>query len=220
MTVTALFNDRELQQSVLDELDFEPSIDCNDIGVAATDGVVTLSGHVPAYGQKIAAERAAWRVKGVKAVVQKIDVHYPSDAPTDEEIAKRALGVLRWDSTVPDTVHVKVADGWITLEGEVDWQYQRYNAERGLRFLKGVRGIHNLVALRPKATPEVVTQRIVDALKRSAEVEARGIKVVVKDGGAITLEGRVDNWAERAAVEHAVWSAPGVKSVVDRLVIT
>ena len=217
--MTATHDDRALQERVQAELDFEPSIDSSHIGVTAIEGVVTLSGHVPTYAQKTAAERAAWRVKGVKAVVQKVDVHYPSDAPTDEEIAKRALGVLRWDSTVPDSVHVKVADGWITLEGEVDWQYERNNAERGLRSLKGIRGINNLISLRAKATPAVVQQRIVEALRRNAEVEAHAIRVDVRDGGTITLEGRVDNWAERVAVEHAAWSAPGVKKVVDRLVI-
>lgn len=217
--MSARTDDRRLQQSVQDELEFEPSIDCSHIGVTAEDGVVTLSGHVPSYAQKTAAERAAWRVKGVKAVVQEIDVHYPNDPPTDEEIAKRALGVLRWNSTVPDTVHVKVSDGWVTLEGEVDWQYQRAAAERGLHALAGVRGITNLVALRPKATPGVVRERIVEALKRSAEVEANAIRVDVREGGTITLEGTVDNWAERAAVEHAVWSTPGVKAVVDRLAI-
>ena len=217
--MSASFDDKDLQQSVLDELDFEPSIDCSHIGVTATDGIVTLTGHVPTYAQKTAAERAVWRVRGVRAVVQKVDVHYRSDAPTDEEIAKRALVVLRWDSTVPDSVHVKVADGWVTLEGEVDWQYQRTNAERGLRRLEGIRGIHNVITLRPRVTPAQVRERIVGALRRSAEVEANGIRVDVRDGGTITLEGRVDNWAERAAVEQAVWSAPGVKSVVDRLVI-
>ena len=215
--MTASYDDKALQQSVLDELDFEPSIDCSHIGVTAIDGVVTLTGHVPEYAQKAAAERAAWRVKGVKAVVQKVDVHYPSDPPTDEEIAKRALGLLRWDSTVPDSVHVKVADGWITLEGVVDWQFQRNNAERGLKFLKGIRGIRNLITLRPEITPTFVREKIVEALRRSALVEAQAIRIDVRDGGTITLEGHVDNWAERAAVEHAVWSAPGVRNVVDRL---
>ena len=213
------FADKELQQSVLDELDFEPSIDSSRIGVAASDGVVTLDGHVASYAQKMAAERAAWRVKGVKAVVQNIDVHWDRDGPTDEEIAKRAIGVLRWDSTVPDGVHVRVSDGWITLDGEVDWQYQRANAERGLRFLKGIRGIRNQIRLRAQAPEAVVQQHIRDALRRSAEVEAGAIRIDIADGGTVTLDGKVDNWAERAAVEKAVWSTPGVKRVVDRLEI-
>lgn len=217
--MTGMNHDRQLQKCLLDELDFEPRVDSSHIGVTVTDGIVTLSGHVPSFSQKTAAERAAWRVRGVKAVVQNIDVHHASDALADEEIAKRALGVLRWDTTVPDSVHLQVDNGWITLAGEVDWQYQLEGAERRLRSLKGVTGISNLIALRSRPTPSTVRECILAALKRNAEVEAGRIAIDVADGGAVTLEGTVSNWAERIAVKRAAWSSAGVKSVVDRLEI-
>jgi len=212
-------NDKQLRQSVIDELDFEPSIDSADIGVMAEDSVITLTGHVPAYGQKLATERAAWRVKGVKAVVQNINVRYSTDATSDEEIAKRALSVLLCDSTLPNDIRLTVNKGWITLEGQVSWQYQLANAENDLRHLLGVTGISNNITIKPRAQVSVVKQHIEDALKRSAEIEARQIRIEVKDGNTVTLEGRVDTWSERMAVEHAAWSAPGVKSVVDHLTI-
>ncbi len=212
-------NDKQLRQDVIDELDFEPMIDSADIGVLAADSVITLTGHVPTYAQKIAAERAVWRVKGVKAVIQNIAVQYNGEG--DEDLAKRALGVLRWDSTVPDDVHLTVHRGWITLTGEVTWQFQRTNAESALRRLVGVVGITNNIKLKPKASPQVdaVKRRIEDALKRSAEVEARQIRVDIRDAGKVTLEGRVDTWTERAAVERAAWSVPGVQAVVDHLAV-
>lgn len=212
-------DDRELQQDVQDELDFEPSIDSAGIGVSVDRGVVTLTGHVASYAQKLDAEKAAWRVEGVKAVVQKMDVHYSFDPPTDEDLARRAISRLRWDSTIPDGVHVKVSNAVVTLEGEVNWQYQRTNAERALRFMRGLKGIVNLITLKPVAQPVQVKERILDALQRNAAVEAAAIRVEVKDGHTVTLEGNVDNWSERWAVEHAAWSAPGVTRVVDRLAI-
>lgn len=212
-------NDKHLRQAVIDELDFEPSIDSADIGALSEDGVITLVGHVPTYYQKLAAERAAWRVKGVKAVVQKIEVRYAADT-SDEEIAKRALGVLKWNSTVPPDIHLTVSKGWVTLDGQVDWQYQRNNAESVLRPLRGVTGITNNIRIKAMAQVPVVRQRIEDALKRSAEVEARQIRVSVSNGDTVMLDGKVDTWSERMAVERAVWSTPGVKEVVDRLVIT
>lgn len=212
-------NDKQLRQSVMDELEFEPSIDASDIGVLAENGVVTLNGHVPLYAHKVAAERAAWRVRGVKAVVQDIQVRYNGMAPNDEQIAQRAVDLLRWDGTIPDQVHVSVSDGWITLSGEVDWQYQRRNAELDLRSMTGVLGISNNITLKPVAKVAAVKDRIEDALKRSAELEARQIRVDISENGAVTLSGFVDNWSERKAVERAAWSAPGVKSVRDQLSI-
>lgn len=212
-------DDRRLQQLVMEELDFEPAIDAANIGVAVDQGVVTLSGHVGSYAEKLDAERAAWRVKGVRAVVQKIDVHVPGDAPTDEEIAQHAAARLAWDVTVPDGLRMRVADGWITLEGEVERQVQRNSAAHSLQFLRGVRGIDNLIRVRPAVQPDAVRARIVDALRRNAEVEAGQIRVDVRDGHTVTLEGRVDNWAERSAAERAAWSAPGVVAVVGRLAI-
>lgn len=212
-------NDKQLRQSVMDELEFEPSIDASDIGVLAENGVITLNGHVPLYAQKLAAERAAWRVRGVKAVVQDIDVRYNGMAPNDEQIAKRAADLLRWDGTIPDQVHVTVSHGWVTLSGEVDWQFQRRNAELDLRSMTGVLGISNDITLKPVPQVAAVKGRIEDALKRNAELEAKQIRIDISEGGAVTLTGFVDNWSERKAVERAAWSAPGVKAVRDQLSI-
>ncbi|TZF90016.1 BON domain-containing protein [Cognatilysobacter lacus] len=209
--------DRQLQQRVLEELDFEPRIDSAHIGVSVTDGVVTLSGHVPGFTQTIEAERAAWRVKGVKALVMKLDVHLPFDPVTDEELARRARGLLTWSSTVPDSVRLRVSNGRITLIGEVPWQYQRINAERSIQSLKGLKGITNEIVVKPTVQPSAVKDQITQALKRNAEVEARQIRVEVRDGGNVTLEGTVDSWIERKAAENAAWAVPGVTAVQDRL---
>jgi osmotically-inducible protein OsmY len=215
----AAMSDKQLRQNVIDELGFEPSIDAANIGVLAEAGVVTLNGHVPTYAQKVEAERAAWRVRGVKAVVQDIEVRYAGSPASDDQIAKRALDVIRWNSTVPDDIHLTVNDGWITLSGEVDWQFQRTGAEESLRNLTGVLGITNNISLKSKAQLSVVRERIEDALKRNAELEARQIQVEIRDNGTVTLSGFVDNWSERRAVERAVWSAPGVKVLHDNLSI-
>ena len=212
-------NDRELRQNVIDELDFEPSIDSADIGVAAENGVITLSGHVPSYAQKMAAERAAWRVKGVKAIAQEIKVRIPGDKQRDDdEIAQRAVDILAWNSLIPrDAIHVRVQNGFVTLSGQLDWNFQRKAAEADIRKLTGVAGVINEITLKPAIQAVDVKQRITDALKRHAEIEARNIKVDVRDGDTVSLEGEVDNWDERQAVVNAAWSAPGVRSVDDRL---
>jgi osmotically-inducible protein OsmY len=212
-------NDRELRQNVIDELDFEPSIDAADIGVTAENGVVTLSGHVPSYAQKMAAERAAWRVKGVKAIAEEIQVRLPTDKKhNDDEIAQRALSVLAWDVVVPrDSVHVRVQNGWVTLSGEMDWNYQREAALADVRKLAGVSGVFNDITLKPSVQVGDVKQRITDALKRHAEVEASQIQISVRDGGTVEIEGGVDNWDERQAVVRAAWSAPGVRAVSEHL---
>jgi osmotically-inducible protein OsmY len=141
-------NDKQLKQNVIDELEFEPSIDATNIGVAVEHGVVTLTGHVPNYLQKTAAERAVWRIKGVKAIAEEIKVRYPSDKKdADDQIAKRAIAMLEWDASVPDdAVRVKVQNGWVTLEGEVNWQFQRQAAEADVRKLTGVVGFSNNIA--------------------------------------------------------------------------
>lgn len=212
-------NDRELRQDVIDELEFEPSIDAADIGVAAENGVITLTGHVSSYAQKMATERAVWRVKGVKAIAQEIKVRIPGDKKRDDdEIAQRAVSILAWNSLIPrDSIHVRVQNGFVTLSGQVDWNFQRRAAEADIRKLAGVAGVINEITLKPSIEPVDIKQRITDALKRHAEVEARDIRIEVRDGDTVSLEGEVDNWDERQAVVNAAWSAPGVRSVDDRL---
>ncbi len=212
--------DIQLRQNILDELDFEPSIDAAGIGVAVDDGVVTLTGHVPSYAQKLAAEAAVRRVRGVRAIAQEIEVRYPSDPKTsDDEIAKRALNALRWDTTVPgEKIKLTVNKGLAILTGEVPWHYQRNAAESAVRRLFGVTGVLNNITIKPRAEASDVKRKIEDALKRHAEVEAQAIRVSVLND-KVTLDGKVDNWDERDAVENAAWSAPGVRFVEDHLTI-
>jgi osmotically-inducible protein OsmY len=212
--------DIQLRQDILDELEFEPSIDAANIGVAVDDGVVTLTGHVSSYAQKLSAEAAVRRVRGVRAIAQEIEVRYASDPKTsDDQIAKRALDILRWDTTVPDEkITLTVHKGGVTLTGEVPWQYQRQAAEGAVRRLSGVTAVANNISIRPAVQAADVKRKIEDALKRYAEVEARAIRVNVLND-KVTLDGKVDNWDEREAVENAVWSAPGVRFVEDHLVI-
>jgi osmotically-inducible protein OsmY len=212
-------NDRQLRQNVLDELEFEPSIDAANIGVAVEKGIVTLTGHVPNYFQKTTAERATWRVKGVKAIAQEIEVRFPQEKRSaDDQIAERALNLLAWDASVPkDAIRVKVQNGWVTLEGSVNWNYQRSAAEADIRKLSGVIAVTNNIAIKPTAQAPDVRKRIEDALKRYAEVEAQQIMIDVRDNGTIRLDGKVHNWDELQAVKRAAWSAPGVRMVDDHI---
>jgi osmotically-inducible protein OsmY len=213
-------NDKILRQRIIDELDFDPSVESAHIGVAVADGVVTLTGYVKSYAEKIAAERAVKRVKGVKAIAEEIEVRFLSDRKTaDDQIAKRALDIIAWDTTVPDDrVQVKVQNGWVTLSGEVEWQYQRDSAERVVRRLSGVVGISNSILVRPRVAASDVKHRIEDALKRSADLEADRITVRT-DGGKVILEGRVSAWYERDLAERTAWAATGVTAVDDRITI-
>ncbi|ACA17303.1 transport-associated [Methylobacterium sp. 4-46] len=211
--------DKDLRRDVLDELDFDPSLDATNIGVAVSDGVVTLTGHVGSYAEKVEAERAARGVKGVRAIAQDIQVRSPEAKKVeDDQIAARALAIIDWSVHLPkDTIQVKVAKGWITLTGTVAWQYQLMGAEAAVRKLSGVVGVTNLIALRPAVKPTAVRDRIVKAFKRHALVEADAITVRV-EGDRVTLEGAVATMAERDAAERAAWSVPGVRSVEDRIV--
>lgn len=211
----------QLRQDVLDELEFEPSVNAAHIGVVAEQGVVTLTGYVNSYPQKLSAITAARRVKGVQAIADEIEVRYPSDVQTaDDEIARRASDVLRWDSVLPGGLQVLVRDGWITLTGSVDWYYHKMAAEGDVRNLAGVRGVINNIEIKPRVKAENIRKKIEDALKRHAEVEAKAIKVIVRDDSSVVLEGKVDNWEERHAVEQAAWAVAGVRSVEDRLKIS
>ena len=213
-------SDISLRQYILDELEFEPSVNAAHIGVATENGVVTLTGHVGSYAEKIAAERVVQRIKGVRAIAQEIDVRYPDAKKTaDDEIAKRALSIISWDTTIPtDDVKVKVQNGWITLSGEVEWNYQRTAAEEAVRKLSGVVGVSNLVGVRPRVDGSDVKIRIEEALRRNAEIEAEGVRVAVS-GATVTLEGTVASWRERSVAEQAAWAIPGVGVVEDRLVV-
>ena len=213
-------DDKTLRQFIIDELDFEPSIDAANIGVAVENGVVTLTGHVTNYAEKIAAERTVERVKGVKAIAQEIEVRFSNQPKrSDDEIAQRALDILKWSVQVPaDNIQVKVEKGWVTLIGDVEWQYQKQAAESAVRQLSGILGVSNVIEIKPHVAASDVHRKIMDSLKRNAEVEADSIRVVVENGKVI-LEGKVKAWYERNLAERAAWSAPGVKAVEDRLSI-
>ena len=210
----------QLRQDVVDELEFEPRVDAAHIGVAVDKGVVTLTGHVASYAEKQAAIAAVRRVKGVRAIAEEIEVRYPLDKKTsDDEIAQRAIDILGWDMMVPsDSIQVMVHNGWVTLTGNVDWHYQKKQAEEDVRKLSGVRGVTNTIEIKPSVQAEDVKRKIEEALKRHAEIEASAIRVTVRERNKVLLEGKVGSWDERNAVENAAWSAPGVKSVEDRMI--
>lgn len=212
--------DKSLQQAVLDELDWDPSINAAHIGVVAEDGIITLTGHVGSYAEKIAAERATRRVAGVRGVAQEIDVRYGSDKKTaDDQIAKRIVDILSWNTTIPqDRITVSVQKGWVTLSGVVDWWYQRTDAQNAVRKLSGVTGLTNTISVKPQIQASDVRERIEKALKRNAEVEANAIRVSVT-GGKVTLEGKVKALYERDLAERTAWSAPGVTAVEDRIAV-
>lgn len=214
-------SDRQLQGDVQDELKFEPAVDAAHIGVQVEHGVVLLTGHVRSCAEQAAAAACVWRVKGVRALVQELEVRADGASVGDELLAERALHLLRWDSTIPQTVHVTVRDGCITLDGEVEWEYQRRNAEVDLRRLTGLKGLTNAIRVVPHAFLEHATVKnlIDDALRRNAQIEADRISVDVAPGGNVKLSGRVSSLAERMAVERAAWKAPGVSSVSANLTI-
>lgn len=214
-------SDITVRQDIIDELEFEPSIDAADIGVAMENGIATLTGHVPTYAQKVTVENVVRRVKGVKGIAQEIEVRpFGTNRMADDEIAKRAVNSISWNTSIPDNaVQVKVQDGWLTLTGTVDWQYQKTAVADAVRDLAGVIGVINQIGIKQRASAFDVKKRIEDALKRNAETEAHAIRVDVLDGGKVRLEGRVHAWSERSAAERAAWSAPGVSTVEDRITI-
>jgi osmotically-inducible protein OsmY len=212
--------DRQLKKDVEEELVWDPAVTSTDIGVEVTDGVVTLSGHPPSFAEKLAAEKAAQRVAGVKAVVVDMHVHLPKqDQHNDEEVARAVHAMLRWSVAVPDdTVKVQVEQGWVTLMGAVDWAYQRHMIARAVSHMRGVRGLTNAVEVRRKVAADEISKNIEEAMRRHAEREGRHIGIDVKDG-TVTLTGRVGSYAERKVARGVAWSAPGVCAVVDDLVV-
>lgn len=212
--------DAQLQHDVIDELRWDPAVSSAGIGVAAENGVVTLSGSIDSYAKKYAAIRATERVAGMRAIADELDVVLPSSHKrTDADIAHAVVSTLEWDVQVPnDKVRARVDGGWVWLEGEVEWQYQSVAAEHAIRNLTGVRGVTNLLRVQSRATVPDVRQRIEKALTRHAELDARQIQVEASDG-RVTLRGKVRSWAERQDAELAAWSAPGVTTVRDELLV-
>lgn len=214
-------NDTQLQRDVLNELEWEPSVHAAEIGVAVKEGIVTLSGTVGTYAEKLAAEKAAKRVRGVKAVAEDIAVKVPTGLErTDTEIASAAVVALGWDVEVPhEKVKVEVENGWVTLEGEVDWAFQRDAATRSVRYLTGVRGVTNLITIKPRVETWALKRRIADAFKRNAELDANRIQVDAI-GGRVALYGHVHSWQERDEATQVAWSAPGVVIVENHIAVT
>jgi osmotically-inducible protein OsmY len=212
-------SDAAIQKDVIDELHWEPKTAAAEIAVGVKGGVVTLAGKVESYAQKVAAEHAAERVSGLRALADDLEIRIPAArTKTDTEIAHAALDALHWDVEVPDErLTLKVENGWIWLEGDVEWQFQRAAAERDVQYLTGVRGVTNLIGLKPTHASSVeVGQKIKDALRRNAEHDADRI-VVETHGGRVTLKGSVRSRAERQDAERAAWAAPGVTEVDDRI---
>jgi osmotically-inducible protein OsmY len=214
-------SDSEIKRDVEYELLWDPDIDAEDIAVAVKDGAVALTGFVRSYSQKWQAERDAKRVSGVAAIANDIEVRLPSaNQRSDPELAREAASAIR--SQLPFShEHIKpvIKNGWVTLEGEVEWNFQRERAETAIRHVLGVKGVTNLIAIKPRVTPADVKAKIEDALKRSAEVDASHITVET-EGGKVILRGKVHSWAERTEAERAAWRAPGVTQVENKISVS
>lgn len=213
--------DGQIQLDVNAELAWDPAINSDDISVKVNDGVVTLAGHVKSYAEKMDAERATLRVSGVKALAMEMDVKLGGNSTRqDVDIARSAKNVLEWTTYLPkDAVKVTVEGGWVTLSGEVSWEYQRVSAVSAVRYLLGVKGIYDQIAIKPSVSAPVVKADIEAALKRRAQKDAKDISVSV-EGGDVTLSGKVHSWSERELATNTAWGTPGVRKVVDNIVLS
>ena len=213
-------SDIEIQKDVMEQLKWEPFLNSAQIGVSVKNGIVTLSGQVDAYSKKIQAEKAAKKVSGVKAIAEDIIVGLsPTYKKTDVEVAESVVNALKWHTMIPeDKIKVSVEEGNVKLEGEVEWEYQRNQAKTTVENLTGVRFVTNLIAVKPKVTPYELQQKINSSFQRSANIDAARITAEVL-GSKVILRGKVRSFAEKEDAENAVWSAPGVVSVENKLVI-
>jgi osmotically-inducible protein OsmY len=220
MKSSTMKSDAQIRQDVIAELSWEPSVDAGCIGVEVKDGIVTLEGHVDSFAEKWEAEHAARRISGVKALAIEIEVKLPdTSVRTDADIAASAANFLQWMTYLPrEGVQVSVQGGWITLTGQVDWEYQRQAATRGVRALMGVTGVSDQIVIKPAVSLGAVKAVIEAALKRRAQSDAKHIVVEV-NGADVTLSGTVQSWSERELARHSAWGTPGVCSVVDNMVV-
>jgi osmotically-inducible protein OsmY len=214
-------SDSDIERDVREELRWDPDLDATDIAVKVNKGVVTLTGFTKSYLDKYEAERAVKRVSGVVGVANDIEVRLPSsDHRPDPEIARDAVAAIKSQLPISsENIKVVVKDGWVTLEGHAEWQYQRNTAEKAVRSLKGVKGVTNAIQLRPSIPATEIKQKIMDAFKRSAEVDASRITVET-EGSEVILKGTVRSWIEREEAERAAWAAPGVTKVEDRIAVS
>jgi osmotically-inducible protein OsmY len=213
-------SDRDIERDVRDELQWDPDLDATDIAVSVKDGVVTLTGFVKSYTDKYESEAAAKRVAGVAGVANDLEVRMPSvDERPDPEIARDAVSSIKGQLPI-SSEHIKVVvkNGWVTLEGQVEWQYQKNTAESAVRRIKGVKGVSNLIVLKPRAEPTEIKSKIMEAFKRNAELDANRIHIEA-NGSEVILKGTVRSWIEREEAERVAWSAPGVTRVEDRIVV-
>jgi osmotically-inducible protein OsmY len=214
-------SNEEIERDVREELKWDPDLDASNIAVSVKDGVVTLAGFVKSYSDRLEAEAAAKRVAGVKAVANDLEVRLPAiDQRPDPDIARDAVAALKTELPIShDKIKLIVKDGWVTLEGAVEWQYQKSTAENAVRKVKGVKGVTNVISVKPKMEPSELKRKIVEAFKRNAEVDANRITVEA-NGSEVTLKGTVRSWIEREEAERVAWSAPGVTKVEDRIVVS